>query len=152
MPTLITTVEDFSPTIFYSGSAGSDWTAGASSTDSSIDKYLDLKTLSYLELTKRNRYSDSSYTVTQVANASVSFTFSGTGVQLYGAERADHGLYQVTIDSHVYPSVNGNANGTEQVFQTQIFQTAALDNGLHKVTIVNLGTTKLDLDFVGLLS
>ena len=86
--------------------------------------------------------------VTQATNASVSFTFSGTGVQLYGAERADHGLYQVTIDSHVYPPVNGQVNGTEEVFQTQLFQTVALKNGLHKVTIVNLDTMKLDLDFV----
>lgn len=73
-------------------------------------------------------------------------------MQLYGAERANHGSYQVTIDSRVYPPANGKVNGTEEVFQTQIFQTAALKNGLHTVTMVNLGTTKLDLDFVCLLS
>ncbi|KAF8800280.1 hypothetical protein BYT27DRAFT_7118036 [Phlegmacium glaucopus] len=130
MPTLITTIEDFSPVISYSGTGGNDWTSGTSN-DSSIDKY-----------------SDSSFTVTQVANASVSFTFYGTGVQLYGAQRADHGSYQVTIDSHTYSPANGKVNGTEEVFQTQLFQTAALQNGLHKVTMVNLGTTKLDLDFI----
>lgn len=73
-------------------------------------------------------------------------------MQLYGAERADHGLYQVTIDSHIYPPVNGEVNQTEEVFQTELFQTAALKNGLHTVTIVNLGTTKLDIDFVCFLS
>lgn len=131
MPTLITTIEDSSPVIFYSGSGGSDWTAGTSSNDSLIDKY-----------------SDSSYTVTQVANASVSFTFTGIGVQVFAAERADHGSYQVTIDSHVYPPASGHVNGTEEVFQTQIFQSIALENELHTLTMVNLGTTKLDVDFI----
>lgn len=86
--------------------------------------------------------------VTQVINASVTFTFYGTGVQLYGAQRSDHGLYRVTLDSHVY-TLNGQANGTES-FQVSLFQSAALTNGLHTVTVVNLGT-KLDLDFVCLL-
>jgi hypothetical protein len=38
MPTLSTTIEDFTPIIFYSGSGGSDWTAGSSQNDTSIDK------------------------------------------------------------------------------------------------------------------
>ena len=105
-----------------------------------------------LNLTKRIRYSDSSYKVTQVANASVSFTFFGSALQLYGAERANHGLYQITIDSRVYPPVNGNTNGGQEVFQTPLFQTAALKSGFHKLTVVNLGTTLFDLDFVCLLS
>ena len=41
MPTLITTIEDFSPVILYSGNGGNDWTAGTSSNDSEIDKYVD---------------------------------------------------------------------------------------------------------------
>ena len=89
--------------------------------------------------------------VTQVANASVSFTFFGSALQLYGAERANHGLYQITIDSHVYPPANGSVNGAD-VFQAPLFQTAALKSGSHKLTVVNLGTTKFDLDFVCLLS
>ena len=89
--------------------------------------------------------------VTQVANATFSFTFYGTGVQLYGAERADHGLYQVTINTRLYDPVNGQANGTQH-FQTSLFGTVALANGFHTVKVQNLGTTKLDLDFVCLLS
>ena len=103
-------------------------------------------------LTKRIRYSDSSYKVTQVVNASVSFTFYGSALQLYGAERANHGLYQITIDSHVYPPANGSVDGGQEVFQTPLFQTAALMSGSHKLTVVNLGTTLFDLDFVCLLS
>jgi len=90
--------------------------------------------------------------VTQVDNATVSFTFFGSALQLYGAERANHGLYQITIDSHVYSPANGSESGGQEVFQTTLFQTAALDSGLHKLTVVNLGTTEFDLDFVCLLS
>lgn len=90
--------------------------------------------------------------VTQVKNASVSFTFFGSALQLYGAERASHGLYQITIDSHVYPPANGSVNGGQEVFQAALFQTAALSSGLHKLTVVNLGATEFDLDFVCLLS
>ena len=87
--------------------------------------------------------------VTQVLNASVSFTFFGTALQLYGAERANHGLYQITIDSHVYSPANGSV---QEVFQAQLFQTASLISQLHKLTVVNLGTTAFDLDYVCLLS
>lgn len=115
-------------------------------------KHIDFKYCCARDLTKRIRYSDSSYMVTQVNNASVSFTFFGSALQLYGAERANHGLYQITIDSHVYPPANGSVNGSQEVFQAPLFQTAALSSGLHKLTVVNLGTTEFDLDFVCLLS
>ena len=116
-------------------------------------KYIELiSNLVVLNLTKRIRYSDSSYMVTQVVNASVSFTFFGSALQLYGAERANHGLYQITIDSHVYPPANGSVSAGQEVFQDALFQTAALKSGLHKLTVVNLGTTAFDLDFVCLLS
>jgi hypothetical protein len=105
-----------------------------------------------LNLTKRIRYSDNSYMVTQILNASVSFTFFGSALQLYGAERANHGLYQITIDSHVYPPANGSATGAQEVFQAPLFQTAALKSGFHKLTVVNQGTKEFDLDFVRLLS
>lgn len=129
MPSLITTIEDSSPVISYSGDGGSDWTAGTSN-DSSIDLY-----------------SDSSYMFTQIANASFSFTFYGTGVQVYGAERADHGLYQVIIDIFQYPQTSGQLNGTER-FQTLLFQTTGLKNEMHVLRVVNLGNTTFDLDFI----
>ena len=90
--------------------------------------------------------------VTQVVNASVSFTFFGSALQLYGAKRPNYGLYQVTIDSRVYPPVNGSVSTGQEAFQTSLFQTAALKSGFHKLTVVNLGSTAFDLDFVCLLS
>lgn len=90
--------------------------------------------------------------VTQVANASISFSFFGSALQLYGAERPNHGLYQVTIDSRVYAPVNGSVNAGSEAFQTSLFRTAALASGFHKLTVVNLGTTQFDVDFVCLFS
>ena len=90
--------------------------------------------------------------VTQAVNASVSFTFFGSGLQLYGAERPNHGLYQVTIDSRVYPPVDGSVSAGQEAFQTQLFQTVALKSGFHKLTVVNLGATQFDVDFVCLFS
>ena len=90
--------------------------------------------------------------VTHAVNASVSFTFFGTGVQLFGAERPNHGLYQVTVDSLVYPPVNGSKSAGQEIFQTQLFSTVALKNDFHKLTVVNLGATQFDVDFVCLFS
>ncbi|KIM45456.1 hypothetical protein M413DRAFT_442126 [Hebeloma cylindrosporum] len=67
--------------------------------------------------------------VTQTAQADVSFYFYGTGVQLYGAKRLNHGAYQISIDSVVYAPVNGS-------------------NGYHTVRMTNLESRYLDLDFI----
>ncbi|KIM45457.1 hypothetical protein M413DRAFT_66291 [Hebeloma cylindrosporum] len=130
MPTLTITIEDTSPMIIYSGSSGSDWRAGVSGDDNLAD-----------------HYSQSSFTVTQTENAAMSFSFYGTGVQLYGAKRLNHGAYQVSIDSSVYPAVNGSVPdpGT---FQTALFSTTNLTSGYHTVRMTNLEARYLDLDFI----
>ncbi|KAF9526502.1 hypothetical protein CPB83DRAFT_857626 [Crepidotus variabilis] len=132
MPTLTTTIEDTSPAIIYSQSDGSDnWVAGSSKTDTSLDSY-----------------SDSSYTVTNVSQASASFSFYGTGVQVFGSKRPSHGFYQISIDAIVYPQVNGGVNDTQGQFNAQLFSTVALAPGYHTVKMTNLGTANLDLDYV----
>ncbi|KAF8971160.1 hypothetical protein BDZ97DRAFT_1753486 [Flammula alnicola] len=131
MPTLSTTIEDTSPVIIYSGNGGGDWTAGTSRQDPFADQY-----------------SQSSFMVTQVDRADVSFTFYGTGVQLYGAKRPNHGPYQISIDSFVYPQVNGSDPDDPGTFQTALFSTVALNNGYHTVRMTNLGTAFLDIDFI----
>ncbi|KAF5328847.1 hypothetical protein D9619_011703 [Psilocybe cf. subviscida] len=128
MPLLTTTIEDSAPVLVYSGSGGGDWTAGTSKADSSIDEY-----------------SQSSYMVTNVVNANVSFSFYGTGVQIYGAKRQQHGSFQITIDGLVYTPQNGAS--VNPVFQTALFSTVALNEGYHTVTMANLGAG-LDIDFL----
>lgn len=85
--------------------------------------------------------------MTQVDGANASFAFFGTGVQIFGGKRSDHGLYQVTIDSVDYPPVSGVGPVTP-IFQTSLFSTVALLYGYHVVTIKNSQDLFLDVDFV----
>jgi hypothetical protein len=77
----------------------------------------------------------------------MSFYFYGSSLQLYGAKRLNHGAYQISIDSVVYPAVNGSVPdpGT---FQTPLFSTTDLTTGYHTVKMTNLESRYLDLDFV----
>ncbi|KJA20057.1 hypothetical protein HYPSUDRAFT_43686 [Hypholoma sublateritium FD-334 SS-4] len=131
MPTLTLSLEDTSPLLVYSSnSTSSQWSAGSSQGDPFLDQY-----------------SDGTFTLTQVNGANASFAFFGTGVQIYGAKRSNHGLYQVIIDSLVYPAVNG-AEPVSPVFQTALFSTIALHPGYHTVTIANEQALFLDVDFI----
>ena len=93
------------------------------------------------------RYSDGTSTLTQINGANASFAFFGTGVQIYGGKRSDHGRYQVTIDSVDYPPASG-VEPVTPLFQTSLFSTITLLSGYHTVTITNLQALFLDVDFV----
>lgn len=124
MPSFQAIVEDTAPFLVYSA----NWRAGTSADDSSADKY-----------------TQSSFTVTQAANATMSFTFFGTYVGIYGAKRGNHGPYQVQVDNQQYPIGNGVA--TPDAFNQTLFSTN-LQNGLHTVTLTNNANTYLDVDYV----
>lgn len=148
MPSFNITIEDTSPIILYS----SGWRAGHSSDDPhanlyELHPYLCFRAPIYTRLAPSNRYSQSSFTVTSDQNAFVSFTFNGTGVEIYGAKRQNHGLYQVKLDDTVYPSSNGSVPdpGT---FQVPLFSSGSLAQGLHTVTLKNQQGHFLDIDFV----
>lgn len=144
------TIEDDSPIIFYS--AG--WSAGHSDIDKLVNRYghyscpmhgLSLRT--YLP-SSPNRYSQSSFTVTDSKDAFVSFIFNGTGVGIYGAKRYNHGLYQVKLDNTVYAPKNGSV-ADPGTFQESLFFASNLTQGLHNVTVINLEQLSfLDIDFV----
>ena len=85
--------------------------------------------------------------VADTALADVSFYFYGTSVQLYGAKRLNHGAYQISIDSVVYPAVNGSVPDPG-IFQTPLFTTTELTAGYHTVKMTNAEPRYLDLDFV----
>ncbi|PPQ97792.1 hypothetical protein CVT26_012839 [Gymnopilus dilepis] len=137
MPTVSITIEDTAPVLVYSvsNSGSNDWVVGSSKNDTSTELY-----------------SQSSFMVTQLPNANVSFTFYGTGVQIYGAKRSNHGNYQIKIDQTVYSPVSGNA-ADPGTFQTALFSAPSLNLGVHTVTMTNLGGTTqgsnfLDIDFL----
>jgi hypothetical protein len=90
------------------------------------------------------------FTVTTTYGASASLTFNGTAVWIYGAKRANHGPYNITLDGQTYRD-DGFYGG--QAFQQVLFSAVGL-NGTkpHTVSIVNSHTDAarpyLDIDLV----
>lgn len=95
------------------------------------------------------RYSQSSFMKTSSTNQSASFSFNGTGVQIYGAKRSNHGLYHVNLDNGPNIVMNGSA-ADPGVFQILLYSATALQQGLHQVKITNDENAYLDIDFVRL--
>jgi len=124
MPSLTITGEENSPLITF----GSGWTIGTSQTDKFASSY-----------------SGSSYMATHTIGASASFVFNGTGVQIFGAKRVDHGPYAVKVDDTLYPTGNGTA---PDLYQENLFTVNGLDRGPHTVTITNQGDSWVDVDFI----
>ncbi|EDR11964.1 uncharacterized protein LACBIDRAFT_313970 [Laccaria bicolor S238N-H82] len=123
MPSFQAIIEDTSPFLIYS----TNWSSGTSA-DSSADKY-----------------SQSSFTLTQSANTTMSFTFFGTSVGIYGAKRGNHGPYQVQVDNQQFPAGNGVAS--PDAFNQTLFSTS-LQKGVHTVTLTNGANTYLDVDYI----
>lgn len=74
------------------------------------------------------------------------FSFNGTGVHLFDAKRANHGLYSITIDGQVVATSSGAGN---EQYQQLLFGTSNLPYGLHHVELTNTAAPSyLDLDFV----
>ncbi|KAF9268650.1 hypothetical protein L218DRAFT_852939 [Marasmius fiardii PR-910] len=132
MPSLVTTIEDFSPLLVYS----TDWLQGAGDTDNQISKY-----------------SASSFFATSTTGGSVTFSFTGTGIEVFGSKRLNHGNYQVQLDGSSFPTQSGTA-ADPGTFQTSLFSRTNLNDGPHTIMITNQGTNKqfLDIDFITLRS
>ncbi|KAI4527471.1 hypothetical protein K525DRAFT_264179 [Schizophyllum commune Loenen D] len=125
------TVNDNSPTIYYTPSGG--WSTGS--------KTLDSEALSYSD--------GGTFTVTQTAGTRASFTFNGTNVYVYGAKRFNHGAYSVELDG-----IKNNYNGSsdEELFQQLLFSSGPLEgNGPHTLYLQCDGSGDygwLDLDYI----
>ncbi|PPQ90562.1 hypothetical protein CVT25_015876 [Psilocybe cyanescens] len=125
MPSFTTIFEDTSPMILYSGVG---WNAGHSSGDPSAEKY-----------------TESSFTVTQTMGSSMSFAFYGSSVAIYGAKRWNHGAYSATIDDGSPIQFNGKA--TPDLFNQVLFS-SDFDLGQHNLTVFNDNTTFFDVDYI----
>ncbi|PPQ90545.1 hypothetical protein CVT25_015859 [Psilocybe cyanescens] len=124
MPSFTTVIEDTSPLLVYSA----NWGAGKSETD-----------------TKADQYTQSSFTLTQTNGASMSFSFYGSSVAVYGARRGNHGSYNAKVDSSAALPFSGQSN-TDQFNQTMF--TANVNLGLHNLSITNGDNTFFDVDYV----
>ena len=68
-------------------------------------------------------------------------------MSIYGAKRANHGLYQVTLDG----TTSSEVTGAGELFQTPLYS-PTVQKGMHTVTMVNRETAFLDIDFVSPVS
>ncbi|EJU02116.1 hypothetical protein DACRYDRAFT_21886 [Dacryopinax primogenitus] len=104
----------------------------------------------------RGLYSDSSFTGTNINKATMALTFNGTGIWIYGANRANHGNYSVSIDTQDFGPLSGYANDSGCTvlsdFKALLFGQAGLPMGAHDVTLTNLPINTsynwVDVDYI----
>ncbi|EIN08202.1 hypothetical protein PUNSTDRAFT_52662 [Punctularia strigosozonata HHB-11173 SS5] len=129
MPVYNFTVDDSSPIITYAP-------AGAWSDSSTADSKLD-------------QYANSTFHATNVSGATASFSFTGTAFYLYGAKRANHDEYTVTVDGSA--AIANGFNATDD-FQTLLWSATDLENEQHQVVLTDTSTRSdrpyVDIDFV----
>ena len=94
-----------------------------------------------------NRYTESSFTLTQTSGSTMNLAFNGTGVSLVGAMRGNHGLYTVTVDGTQSASMNGSAS--TNLFNQTLFEDNSLQNGTHTLVLENQQSDFVDIDYVG---
>jgi len=90
-------------------------------------------------------YSGSSFHSTTAHGASLSFSFNGTGVWLYGAHQPNYGAYNVSVDGKVV--AQHDASSSSAAFQQVLGAVSDLEMGSHTVTLTNAGPA-LDIDYV----
>jgi len=90
-------------------------------------------------------YSGSSFHTTATRGASLSFSFNGTGVWLYGGRRPGYGTYSISLDGqHI---IDDDASSSTPALQQLLGAATGLEMGLHQVTLTNTGSI-LDLDYM----
>lgn len=93
-----------------------------------------------------NRYTESSFTKTQLSGATMSLTFNGTGVMIVGAKRGNHGLFSVNLDGAESQPINGSA--TPNLFNQTLFEHDILQHGSHSLLLTNHDPAFVDIDYV----
>jgi len=90
-------------------------------------------------------YSGSSFHSTSTQGASLSFSFNGTGIWLYGGRRSTYGSYAISIDGQRVLEESARSSSFE--FQQMLGGITSLPMGLHDVVLTNTGS-QLDLDYM----
>ncbi|KIM75629.1 hypothetical protein PILCRDRAFT_13409 [Piloderma croceum F 1598] len=134
MPTKNMTIDNINPLIDYSPKGA--WSEGNIS-----DNYFP------------NYSNGGTFTLSVYTGANATFSFNGTAIWLFGAKRANHGLYNITLDGQT-TTMNGYSPGTG-IYQTPLFTQTHLTNTLHTITLTNAGLNStypfsnfLDLDYI----
>ncbi|KAG6915618.1 hypothetical protein DXG01_010694 [Tephrocybe rancida] len=87
------------------------------------------------------------YTETQKANVTVSFSFFGTAIYMYGSKDVDHGAFNTSLDGHDPRTVNGTAPAPGK-YPAGLFINHSLNPGPHTLAIVTQDSSVFDIDFI----
>ncbi|KIJ40957.1 hypothetical protein M422DRAFT_780601 [Sphaerobolus stellatus SS14] len=121
------TIQDFSPLISYS----SNWSEG-----SNLDQIIPTDYCG-------------TFWFTDVSNAAASFTFTGTGISIFGSQRTNHGNYSVQLDDGPVLLFEGYHN--PDIFRQSLWSTSNLQFKEHTVKITNVPINTrnmLDIDYI----
>ncbi|KIY48527.1 hypothetical protein FISHEDRAFT_73497 [Fistulina hepatica ATCC 64428] len=119
------TIDNISPLITYLPSL--EWRPGSKSDSAYVN------------------YTDETFTLTNTSGAYASFLFNGTGVQIYGAKRNNHGQYTVSLDNGTENVFDGYS--ATNLFQQVLYSASSLSDVKHTVVITNSDDGKyLDVD------
>ncbi|KAG6372415.1 hypothetical protein JVT61DRAFT_7888 [Boletus reticuloceps] len=125
MPLVTSVIDDKSPLISYD----STWIAGTAQDSFATDYYR------------------GTFTVNNVTDGLASFSFNGTAIWIYGANRPNHGTYTVQVDSATYSGLDGAGNN---LFQQSLFNISSLNQEMHTVRLTNTasGGLYVDIDMI----
>ncbi|KAH6911564.1 hypothetical protein BKA70DRAFT_1423293 [Coprinopsis sp. MPI-PUGE-AT-0042] len=80
------------------------------------------------------------------AISTVSFTFYGTGVEIFGSKRpSEYGSYQVTLDEETFEAENGTATTSD--FRASLFSRTGLSKAEHTIRLENIEAKYRDIDY-----
>ncbi|QRV93257.1 hypothetical protein RhiJN_21275 [Ceratobasidium sp. AG-Ba] len=74
--------------------------------------------------------------VTSTDGASVTISFSGNGIVLYGKTGLAYGMFSVQVDGNSYRQLNASS---QQTHSTILYRQDRLPSGNHTLTVINLG-------------
>jgi hypothetical protein len=93
-------------------------------------------------------YTNGTFHFTSDGTATATITFNGTGFQLIGAKRRNHGRYQVTLDGTLAGSFSGTTPDDPGDFNFTLYAARGLQMKQHTVILANADPGKfLDLDY-----
>ena len=86
--------------------------------------------------------------LTNVTGGSMTFTFYGTAIEIFGAFRFNHGQFRVTLDQKSQ-DLSGLPFSGNDVFRKPLFRAGSLALAQHTIVLENLEDGKfLDVDSV----
>jgi len=91
-------------------------------------------------------YSGASFHKTTAQDATVTFSFNGTGVRFFGGRRPDYGNYTLTVDNQVVET--GTARNETPSMRNLLAGAPNLPDGPHTAVLTTNGGGPIDLDWV----